>query len=195
MAEWGTSTFPETATRKRVAVSRLCGSTTNGTPRMRWTPWTARCWMDGSCGSRWPGTADPPIPTMVEGGEEGQPGGTAVTDAEAEAIPPARDTGDAAGPAAGAALVPEADPATANPGPGPTPGPSPTLPGARRPRTSPNLVPDLDPGPGPSPSPSPGPEAVPLPPKEGPGRDPKASPGPQQKTEANPRKAQHISNR
>lgn len=153
--------------------------------------------MAGSCGFRWPGTADPLIPTMVEGGEEGQPGGTAGTDAGAEAIPPARDTEDAADPAAGAALVPEADPATASPDPGPTPDPSPTLPGTRRPRPSPSLVPDLDPGPVPSPSPNPGPgpEATPRPPKEGPGRDLKASPSLQQKTEVNPHRAQHVSNR
>lgn len=54
--------------------------------------------MDGSCGSRWPGTEDPLIPTTVvvvaaaaaaaveEDGEaeEGLPGGTAGMDAEAE---------------------------------------------------------------------------------------------------------------
>lgn len=105
------------------------------------------------------------------------------------ALPPARDKNDAAGPAAGAALVPEADPGTASPGPDPTPDPSPTLPGARRPRPSPSLVPDLDPGP------APGPEAVPRPPKEGPDQDLKASPSRHQKMEANPCKAQHVRNR
>lgn len=105
------------------------------------------------------------------------------------ALPPARDTDDAASPAAGAALVPGAGPGTASPGPDPTPDPSPTLPGARRPRPSPNLVPDLDPGP------APGPEAAPHPPKEGPGQDLKASPSRHQKMEANPHKAQQVWNR
>lgn len=105
------------------------------------------------------------------------------------AIPPARGTKDAADPAAGAALAPEAGPATANPGPDPTPDPSPTLPGTRRPRPSPNLAQDLDPGPGQ------GPEAAPHPPKEGPGRDLKASPSRQQKMEAKPRRPRPIRNR
>lgn len=188
------STFPETATQKKAGVSRLCGSTTSGTPRTRWTPWTARFWTDGSCESRWPGTADPQILTTAavvaeeeEAVEEGRPGGTAAMDAGAEA----QDTEDAAGPAAGAALVPEADPATADPGPGPTPDPSLTLPGTRRLRPNPSLVPDLDPGPGPSPSPNPGQEAAPRPLKEGPDRDLKASLSPQQKMEGNPHRAQH----
>lgn len=166
--------------------------------------------MGGSCGSRWPGTEDPRIPTtgaaaaaVVEGGEEGQQGGMAAMDAEAEALPPVRDTEDAADPAAGAALVPEAGPATADPGPGPTPDQSLILPGTRRPLPSPHLVPDLDPGaspnpsqslnPNPSPSPSPDPEAAPLPPKEGPGRCLKAHRRRRQKMEAKPRRAQHVS--
>lgn len=103
------------------------------------------------------------------------------------ALPPARDTEDAADPAAGAALVPAADPAPADPDPGPTPDPSPTPPGPRRPRPSPILVPDQDPGPGLSP----GPEATPLPPKEAPGLGPKASPSQQQRMEVNPHRAEH----
>ena len=59
---------------------------------MQWTPWTARSSMDGSCGSRWPGTEDHLIPitavvaaAVEEDGEaeEGLPGGTAGMDAEA----------------------------------------------------------------------------------------------------------------
>lgn len=195
MAAWGTSTSRGIATRKRVGDSLLCASTISGTPRTRWTRWTARCWTGGSCACRWPGTEDPPTPTTAEGGEEDPPGDTAVTDAGAEAVPPARDTDGAADPAAGAAPVPEADPATANPDPGPTRDPSPTLRGPRRPRPSPSprLVPGLDPGPGPSPSP--GPEVAPPPPKEDPGQDLKASPKRQQKMEANPLKAQFDGDR
>lgn len=111
------------------------------------------------------------------------------------ALPPARDTGDAVDPAAGAALAPEADPATADPGPGPTPDPSPALPGTRRPRPSLSPAPDRDPGPGPSPSPSLGPGAAPLPPKEDPGPDLKASPSQQQRMEESLRSAEQISSR
>lgn len=113
------------------------------------------------------------------------------------AIPPARDTGDAAGPAAGAALALEVGPATANPGPGPTRGPSLALLGPRRPRPSPSLGPDLGLGPGPDPGPDPGPspgqdpEAAPQPPKEGPDQDLKVSPSLQQKMEANPSRHPH----
>ncbi|XP_034448550.1 serine/arginine-rich splicing factor 2b isoform X4 [Hippoglossus hippoglossus] len=116
-----------------------------------------------------------------EDGEEERPGGAEVMAAEAEA----RDTRDAAGPAAGAALVPAADPAPADPAP--TPDPSPTLPGPRPPSPSPILAPDQNP------SQSPGPEAIPLPPKESLGPGLKASPSPQQKTEVKPRRALHIS--
>lgn len=98
------------------------------------------------------------------------------------AVPPARGAGGGADPAAGAALLPEAGPATADPGPAPIPDPSPTLPGARRPR--PVLLPDLGPGPGPGP----GPGAAPPPPKKGPGPDLKASPSQQQKMEMKPRR-------
>lgn len=177
------STSRETATPRKAGASRLFGSTTNGTPRTPWTPWTARCWTGGSCGSRWPGTADPPTPITAEDGEEeDRAGGTA--DGGAEAVPPARDAGDGADPAAGAVHLLEAGPATADPGPGPTPGPSPALPGPRRPRRA--LLPGL--GPGPDPDPGPGPEAAPLPPREGPGRDLKASQSQQQKMEMKPRR-------
>lgn len=157
----------------------------------------ARCWTGGSCACRWPDTAGRPTPTTEaaaeeEGGGEASLGGTGDTAAEAGALPPARDTGDAADPAAGVALAPEADPATADPGPGPTPDPSPTLRGTRRPRPSPRPDPDRDPGPGPGPSL--GPEAAPLPPKEDPGPDLKASPSQQQRMEESPRSAEHISN-
>ena len=84
MAGWGTSTFPGTATLRKAGGSLLCGFTTNGTPKMLWTPWTVRSWTGGSCGSRWPGTADPPTPTTVEGGGEDRRGGTVATDGEAE---------------------------------------------------------------------------------------------------------------
>lgn len=100
--------------------------------------------------------------------------------AEAEAVPPARDAGDAAGPAAGAVHDPEAGPATAGQGLGPTPAPSPTPHRGRRPRTS------LDPGPGPGPGQSLDPEATLLHPKEAPGRDLKASPSQWGKMEAIP---------
>lgn len=103
------------------------------------------------------------------------------------ATPPAQETDDGADPAAGADLVPEAGPATANPGPDHTPDPSPALPGTRRPRPSPNLVLDPDP----DPDPGPGPEVAPRPLKGGLGRDLKASPSPQQKMEVNPHKTQH----
>lgn len=110
------------------------------------------------------------------------------------APPAVRSAEDAAGPAAGAALAPEADPDTPAPGPGPTPDRSPVLPRPpRRPRTSPTPVPDLDPDP--HPNPSPGPEAAPLPPKEPPGRDPKARPSQQQRMEANPLRSHHPSHR
>lgn len=100
------------------------------------------------------------------------------------AVPPARDAGDGADPAAGAARLLEAGPATADPGPGHTPGPSPALPGPRRPRRA------LLPGLGPGPDPGPGPEAAPLPPREGPGRDLKASQSQQQKMEMKPRRGE-----
>lgn len=102
------------------------------------------------------------------------------------AVPPARDAGDGADPAAGAARLLEAGPATADPGPGPTPGPSPALPGPRRPRRA--LLPGL--GPGPDPDPGLGPEAAPLPPREGPGRDLKASQSQPQKMEMKPRRGE-----
>lgn len=102
------------------------------------------------------------------------------------ATPPAQETDDGADPAAEADLVPEAGPATANPGLDHTPDPSPALPGARRPKPSPNLVQDLDPDPGQ------GPEVAPRPLKGGLGRDLKASPSPQQKMEENPHKTQHM---
>lgn len=105
-------------------------------------------------------------------------------------LPPARDTKDGADLAAEAALAPEADPATADPGPGPIPDPSLTLPGTRRTRRSPIPVPDQDPGP----SLNLDPEAIPLHPKEVPGLDLKASPS-QQKTEGNPFRALWISTR
>lgn len=105
-------------------------------------------------------------------------------------LPPARDTKDGANLAAEAALVPEADLATADPGPGPIPDPSLTLPGTRTRRRSPIPVPDQDPGP----SLSLDPEAILLHPKEDPGLGLRASPS-QQRTEANPCSAQWISSR
>lgn len=102
---------------------------------------------------------------------------------------PAQETDDGADPAAGAALVPEAGPATANPAPDHTPDPSPALPGARRPRPSLSLVQDLDPDPGQ------GPEAAPRRLKGGLGRDLKASPRRQQKMEVNPHKTRHMRTR
>jgi len=148
---------------------------------------------------RWPDMEDPQIPTPVEEGEVGRPGdkvAAAAMDAGAGALPAAPDAEGVAGPAAGAALAPGADPATADPGPGPTPDPSPTLPRPRKPRQSPILDLDLDPRPNPSPNPSrsPDPEAVPQPPKEAPGQDLKASPSQRQRMEEKPRKSRHASN-
>lgn len=104
-------------------------------------------------------------------------------------IPQARDANDAAGPAAGAALVPgpdpTPDPAKANPSPDPTPVPSPTPQGARRPRPSLSLVPHLDLGP----------EAVPHPHQKGLGQDLRASPSLQQRMEVNRHRTQHVCNR
>lgn len=108
-------------------------------------------------------------------------------DAEAEVIPPARDTEDRADLAAGAGLVPEADPATADPGLGPIPDPSLILPEAKRPRKSPLLDPDQGPGP----TQSLGPEAILLHQKENPGLDRKVNPS-QQKMEVNLHRAQRI---
>lgn len=194
MAAWGTCTYPEIATPKRVEGSRSCGSSTNETPKTRWTPWTARSSTGASCESRWPATADPQTPTTAEDGEEEEeegeapPGGPAAA-AGAGAPPPARDNDDAAGPAAGADLVPGAGPAIASPGLGPIPDPSLLLPRARKTRPSPSLFPDLDL------DPDPGPEVAPLLLKEGPGQDLKVSPSRRQKMEADPRRAQRIGNR
>lgn len=109
------------------------------------------------------------------------------------AILPAQGT-NAAGPAAGAVLVPEADPATvnpdldhdpthqlatANPGLGPHPDPSPLLPRARRWR--PSLNPDLDPGP----------RASPRPPRESLHQDLQARPSLMQRMEAEPHRSRN----
>lgn len=99
----------------------------------------------------------------------------------------AQETNDAAGPAAGAVLVPEAGPATANPdpdldhdpthqlaaanpGPGPTPDPSPLPPREGRWR------PSLNPGPG----------ARPHPPRESLDQDLQANPSQMQRMEVEP---------
>lgn len=106
------------------------------------------------------------------------------------AILPVPDAEDAADPAAGAARVLEAGPATADPGQdpglGPIPDQSPAPPETRRPELI--LPQDLDP----DPVPSPGPEATPLPPKAGPGLNPKANPNQQQKMEGRPRRHGNI---
>lgn len=81
------------------------------------------------------------------------------------AIPAAQGEEDKADPAAGAALVPEAGPATADPGP--TQDPNPAPPETKSPRYI--LPQDLDPGP--TPSRGPGPGAAALPPKRAPGPD------------------------
>lgn len=89
------------------------------------------------------------------------------------AVPPAQDVGDAVGPAAEAALVPGAAPATADQDLVPTPGPSPILPRGRR--QSPHL--------GPAPGPSLGPGAALLHPTKLRGQDLKARPSHQGKME------------
>lgn len=108
------------------------------------------------------------------------------------AIPPPQRINDAAGPAAGAVLVPEAGPATvnpdpdpdlthrlatANPGLGPRPDPSPILPRKRRWRPSLSLSPD------------PGPRASPHPPRQSLDQDLQASPSLMQRMEAEPRRS------
>lgn len=103
------------------------------------------------------------------------------------ANPPARDAGDAVDPAAGADLVPEADPATADQDLGPSPDLSRTRPRTRRPSPSPSpsqgLLPGLDPGPNLDL------EVTPLHLKEDPGQDLKASRSQQQKMEGDPHSA------
>lgn len=116
------------------------------------------------------------------------------------AIPLAQDTNDAAGPAAGAVLVPEAGPATVNPdrdhdpthqlvavnpGLGPTPDLSPLLPRARKWRPSLNLGLSLNPDPG----------ARPHCPRESLGQDLKAKPSRMQRMEVEPRRSQHDNDR
>lgn len=122
--------------------------------------------------------------------EEGRRGDTvAAMGAGAEA----QGADDAAGPAAGAALAPGADPATADPDPGHTLGPSPAPLRPRRQRTSPILVPDPDQNL--CPNPSPGPEAALHPLKEPPGQDLKARPSLLQRMEENPRRTRLASDR
>lgn len=102
------------------------------------------------------------------------------------AVPPAQGTDGPADPAAGAALVPEADPAIADPGHGRTADPSLAPPGTRKPRHT--LVPGLDPSPGQSQ----GLEAILLHPKESPGLDLRVSPSLQLKMEVIFHRAQNI---